>query len=254
MESEDWIGCGHASHDTYCLCDVVITNPLPPVEDCIRDGVTDLWMGKELCDIKGYCLPWDNQKILDYLVDLRTFYDAWHDNQRTGIQAKHLEEMEPVMRIDDEPWPSYWGRVREAFQYAMDRFDHCPTSIIKHLCLTPQALMEGLTTGKCGDGWTEERIKELDTFLMEENLNFRAISRDSNLTVAVINGLRKYWDARRNRTGKGSDNPARERMHWLARNTKMKPRVIVDIVHQEYGFVYAPSSISKYRRRLNGGE
>lgn len=251
METEEWIGCGNDTHDTYCLCDVVIKNPLPPITDCIRDGVADLWMGRELCEMKEYCYPWDDQKILDYLCDLRTFYDAWHDNQRAGIQAISLEEMEPLIRHDGEPQYSWWGRIREAFQYAMNRFDHCPTLIIRHLCLTPQELMEGLTTGKCGDGWTDERIKEIDSLLMEDNPNFRAISRDTGLTVAFINGLRKYWESRRERQGRTQDNPARELMHSLARNTDMTPRQIVDEVHRQYGFVYARSSVGKYRRRIN---
>lgn len=83
--TEEWIGCGISAHSPECLCDVIITKPLPPLEEVLQDGVYDLWMGKELCDLKGYCIPWTQDKILDYLTDLEKFYDSWHENIRMGL-------------------------------------------------------------------------------------------------------------------------------------------------------------------------
>lgn len=244
MDIENELGCGVAEHDLSCLCDVVIPHEIVPIT---RNGVHDMWMGRELCELKGYGVPWTRQTILDYLVDLETFYDAYH-YAKHSLQGESLLEMEPIeINNNDSPFVQ-WGQVREVVQYAMDKFNDSLVEIMNYHELDPQFLMDSLTTGKAGDGWTQERIAELDQLFMGDNLNYREIARQLNLTVALVNGIRKYWVERRERL-KGGDKPAQKMLHQLAKETELTSREIVDIVHKEFGKQYSPTVVNKVRER-----
>jgi hypothetical protein len=32
----------------------------------ISDGVHGMWMGRQLCEVRGYGVPWTTNKMLDY--------------------------------------------------------------------------------------------------------------------------------------------------------------------------------------------
>jgi hypothetical protein len=246
METE--VGCGVATHDEACLCDVIIRQPLPPLEECLKDGVQDMWFGREVCDMRGYSAPWTEESILNYFEDLEKFYDAFHYQQPSGGIVNSLNDMDSFQH-ERLPLFAQWSWVRDAVQYGMDRFDNSLQEIIVALNIEPQLLIDALTTGKAGIDWDYQSIDLLDKCFMEGNLNFADIGRTMNLATGTVRGLYKYWDKRRKRLV-GSDNPARDRMHWLCRNTELSPREIVDIVHQEHGFLYARSSVSKCRQRI----
>lgn len=74
--SEEWLGCGVEGHDDTCLCDVVITEPTPIR---VADAVNEMFMGRQICDLRGYGRPWTTETMLDYFSDLCTFYDKWYD-------------------------------------------------------------------------------------------------------------------------------------------------------------------------------
>lgn len=248
--SEEWLGCGVATHDSDCLCDVIIKNPLPPLEECFSDAVQEMWMGARICELKNYGIPWDDKQILDYLLDLENFYDAFHELDPNDFQALCLEDMEAFDEtIDEEPAFIRWSRIRDAVQYCMDRFDNSLLDITIGLNLKPIQVIDALTTGKAGNDWTDARLQKLDEKFMESNLNFADISREMELPTGVVRGLKKYWVQRRSRF-QTSDNPAKDRMHWLCRNTNFTPREIVDIVHKEHNVLYARSSVSKTRQRI----
>lgn len=244
---ETWLGCGVTGHDESCLCDVVITNPLPPINESIRDGVRDLWMGAELCELKGYGVPWTREKILDYLVDLETFYDAYHYSKHS-LSGDSLYEMEPLSFNDDDSPFVRWGKVREVVQYAMDKFGDSLVDIMNYYELSPQFLMDSLTTNKSGGVWDSDKVAKLDELFMADNLNYREIARYMNLSVATVNGLRKYWVARRERL-KGGDKPAQRMLHKLAKETTLSSKEIVDAVHKEFGKLYRTTAVNKIRSR-----
>lgn len=245
--TEMWLGCGVTGHDESCLCDVVIKEPLPPINESIKDGVRDLWMGKELCDLKGYGVPWTRESILDYLVDLETFYDAYHYSKHS-LSGESLYEMEPLEFKDDDSPFVRWGQVREVVQYAMDKFNDSLVDIMNYYELSPELLMDSLTTGKSGIVWDETLVGKLDELFMADNLNYRDIARQLNLTVAMVNGIKKYWTVRRERL-KGGDKPAQNLLHKLAKETDMSPRDIVERVQIEFGKEYKPTVVNKIRSR-----
>lgn len=73
------MNCGNKEHDEECLCDVVV-HAITPI--AVGDGVHEMWMGKELCNIQGYNAPWTTDKMLDYFTDMCTFYDRWSALQK----------------------------------------------------------------------------------------------------------------------------------------------------------------------------
>lgn len=245
------LGCGVPEHDLSCLCDVIITNPLPPITESIKDGVRDLWMGKEICDIKGYGVPWTRESILDYLVDLETFYDAYHYSKHK-FMGDSLWETEPINFKNEDSTFVHWQQVREVVQYAMDKFQDCLTDIMEYYELEPQFLMDSLTTGKAGDGWDTAKVAELDYLMMQPNINFRSVAKQIGLSIDTVNGLRKYWIDRRERLV-GGDKPARARLHYLAKNTELPANDIVNIVIQEYGVTYSRAAVNKVRERHRKG-
>lgn len=248
METE--LGCGVATHDKACLCDVVITQPLPPLEQCVRNGVDDLFMGKELVALRGYSAPWNNQTTLAYFEDLVKFYDAYHDGQKSGYTAKHLGDVPRLVYGESDTAYEKWGKVRECVQYCMDMFDTTLVEILQHIGVTAEEFMDAATTAKAGKTWDYNNIEHLDGLFNVENLNFNEVARQSGLTLEVVRGIRRYWDERRKRLV-GSDNPARDYFHDLCRNTTLGGAVIARMVKERYPDVnYHSSSVSKYRNRM----
>lgn len=245
MENE--LGCGVTGHDLSCLCDVVITDPLPPIHECIPNGIDDLWMGREICELRGYCIPWKRDTILDFFTDLVTFYDAYHYSKHSLV-GDSLHEMEPLVFKDEDSPFVRWGIVREAVQYAMDKFNDSLVDIMDYYELSPQFLMDSLTTNKSGGKWDRDKVARLDSLFMADNLNYRDIARYMSLSNATVNGLRKYWQARRERL-KGGDKPAQRMLHKLAKETELSSQEIVDIVHKEFGKLYRPTAVNKVRSR-----
>jgi len=251
METE--YGCGVATHDSNCLCDVIITNPLPPLEDCMTNAVQDMWMGKQMVKMRGYSIPWRDSDILDYLEDMRMFYDAWHESKTiTNQDAQTLEEMEVIFEdYSDSPWEK-WGDIRTAVHYAMDRFDYGITRVLMHLQISAQTFVDAATTLKGGSGWTTEKLEKLEELLLTPDVTQKQIMDELDISISVVRGLTKYWEEPRNRVDYASRNDiAAQYMHQLCRNTSMTPRQIVDEVKQKHGKEYSRSTITNYRRRAN---
>jgi hypothetical protein len=255
MEMEE-LGCGVATHGADCLCDVVITHALPPLGQCMTNAVQDMWMGKEMCKMRGYGIPWRDSDILSYLEDMEKFYDAFHSNEKlNNHDAMVLKDMEPILHDDSDSPYEKWGDIRDAVHYAMDRFDDDLNTILRQLHITPQEFIDSATTLKGGSGWTEKLVDQMETMFMDINPNYAQIARDLGVTVAVVHGLRKYWIQRRKRKDyEGTKDPAAEYMHSLCRNTNMTPKDIIAEVKEKYGKVYARSSVSRYRTRASGGK
>lgn len=247
---DDWLGCGVATHDPDCLCDVHITHPLPPLTECLRDGVQDMWMGRQLAALKDYGRPWTNESILNYLTDLETFYDAFHEQPTYNIGAIALCEV-PVLDLpDDIPLPARWKLIRDSVQFCIDSFSEPLVVIVRHLDVTPQDVVDAMTTCKGGDGWDENRLFLLDDMMSAETVNYANIAETMDLPIGVVRGLRKYWEHRRFKTWQGASNPAQAMFHELCRNTNMGPTEIVALVKERHGVEYHRASVSKYRSRL----
>lgn len=66
--------CGTAGHDEECLCDVPMSSP--EVQIRMKNLVTDLKYGEEICRIRGYTEPWDRHQIVSFLEDILKAHDT----------------------------------------------------------------------------------------------------------------------------------------------------------------------------------
>jgi hypothetical protein len=243
------LGCGTAGHDPACLCDVVITDPLPPLRECFRDAVQELGMGARVAEVRGYGIPWTDETILDFLCDVQKFWDAWHERLENGNYSQ-LSDVPPVKWDASMRDFQKWGMVRDAVMFCMNRFDHSLVTILGHLDVSADMFMLSATQGKSGVGWKMSTLDWLDKEMMSENLVMTEVGEKFSLTAHTIRGLRKYWEERRDRMTNGVDNPARALMQRLCRDTDYPPSKIVEMVKEAHGITYARSSVSKCRERL----
>jgi hypothetical protein len=244
-EELELLGCGVAEHDESCLCDVVITKPLPPLEECFKDAVAEMFMGKELCEIKDYCAPWTNEKILSYLEDMRTFYDEFHSHPLLSLGV------EKMVKDFNEPSAKWWARVCNMVQHYMDNTDSKLVDIIQAMGLTPQEFIDIATHHNAGDGWDKDRLNMLDSMFSKDVFVLTRIAKEVNITVPTATGLRRFWIPRRMRNGQGQ-NKARVMLGNLALDpayAHLSTRQICDIVNAQYGTEYTNSLVSKIRNR-----
>lgn len=83
--SKAWLGCGVAGHDDTCLCDVVINEPTPIR---VKDAVNEMFMGPQVCQLRGYGRPWTSETMANYFADLCRFYDEW-SRDKSGLRRKN---------------------------------------------------------------------------------------------------------------------------------------------------------------------
>lgn len=249
---DDWLGCGTDGHDPDCLCDVVITNPLPPLAECMTDAVQDMWMARTMCEVRGYSRPWTRDKILDFLEDMRTFYDAYHASNQPMAGAERLCEVEFLVVPFDLKRLEQWKLVRQAIADCMDKFpDDSLVDIMRQLGVTPKFVVDAMTTGKPSRDWDWDSIARLDALLSEQYVNLAQIGREMGVSAEAIEGLFKYWRGRRiHKWGEVTPvHPAMLMFRKLCLETDMAPVEIVRMVEQKHGVTYARSNVTNTRRR-----
>jgi hypothetical protein len=249
-EETEWLGCGVATHDPECLCDVVIRNPLPPLEECIFDGVGSIKMGERICEIQGYGIPWSRNQMLDYFTDLMNFTDRWA-TEKHWVKSDDYECLDNVPSFGDDLLGTFqqWELVRDTVQMCMDKFDEPLAYILEHLCLSPDVFITAATCRpELGAWWDSGTIELLEHAMMYCNANYADISRQFSIPEGVTEGLRKYFYNRRIKKY-GSDTPVKDMMHSLALTTTLTPSQIRDAILEQYGIEYSISAISKYRKR-----
>lgn len=237
MEIE--IGCGVATHSKECLCDVKIINPLPPLADCIRDGVGDLFMGSRVCEIQGYGVPWTTSSMLDYFTDMVEYWDAFHAEQ----------ELYAVLGTDvviDSTEPTFirWGKTRDTIQSCMDKKGVTLSGVIRHLGLDCQEAMNALTANRGTKDWTFERIDELER-LIKLGVSRKVIAKQLDIPFGNVRGLACLWDSQKAEVPKIK---AQRLLNELCL-TDYDAATIMKIIVTETGVQYGRGAIAKRRSR-----
>lgn len=65
-------GCGRNDHDAECLCDVIVTHPVPISED-LRHG----WFAKEIMEHHSFAAPLKGARLLDFLETWTNTHDVF---------------------------------------------------------------------------------------------------------------------------------------------------------------------------------
>jgi len=105
MGNRKTINCGTEGHDEECLCDVKVSSHEVPIR--MKNLVTDMKFGEEICELRGYTQPWDREQIINFLEDVLKAHDTMRDGfyvHRSGAlvsrQAKSKSRglLEPEQR------------------------------------------------------------------------------------------------------------------------------------------------------------
>jgi hypothetical protein len=154
----DWLGCGVMEHGPECLCDVHIDKPTPTV----TDWVNHVWMGPQICELRGYGKPWTSAMLADYLTDLSTFHAALKlhgmDNQTGSLGSEVLEE------------PSFANlmNIRSAVRDFLERMDNPSLGQALYILgVSPQRFFDAATQYKMQESnWDLKRVDEFEEALM----------------------------------------------------------------------------------------
>lgn len=154
----DWLGCGVMEHGPECLCDVHIAEPTPTVTDWVHD----VWMGPEICELRGYGKPWTSAMLADYLTDLSTFHAALKlhgmDNQTGSLGSEVLTE------------PSFANlmNIRSSVREMLERMAKpCLADALHLLGVSPQRFLEAATQYKMPNtNWDMKKVSEFEEALM----------------------------------------------------------------------------------------
>jgi hypothetical protein len=242
---DDWLGCGHADHDSDCLCDVVLDENRS--RTWIGDAVNDVYMGSQICEIRGYGVPWTRDSLVDYLCDLRTFNDALIAQNKTfDFQYQSLYDVDEIP--DSVSGLVRYSLISNNVLKCMERFNYPLTYVLRKLNVSAEEFVASATRNKCRSGWTYEQLDSLEEDMTNENVSYPSIAIKYSITFACVKGLRKYWGSRRTSWHSG-DNEAQQYMHKLCLTTDMTPKQICDEVYNKYNFLFARSAISKFRSR-----
>lgn len=244
------VGCGVLEHADTCLCDVVIARPLPPLTECMRNFTEDVGMASEVAKFRGHSVPWTNDTILDYLLDVQKFWDAWNNvvTESGDIDYDCLQDVPPVVVDCALSDTANWAKIRSSVLYCMERFDEPFVDILRHLKVSPQLFAMSVSHGKSKRTWDWDDVGAFDAAFMRTTLEITDMARTFGLTPDEVDGFRKYWTVRRQRVI-GSNNPVRDYFMELCSNPDLSNGDVVVLVHEKYGKLYTKSAVSQARRR-----
>lgn len=241
----DWLGCGQVAHDPDCLCDVVLDENRST--SWIADAVNDVYMGSQICEIRNYGVPWTREKLADYLCDLRTFNDVLLAQQQTfDFEYASMYDV-PQITPEANGFVRY-SLITENVIKCMERFPYPLTYILRKLDVSADEFIASATRNKCRNGWTYAELDSLEQDIMERLKPWAEIANKYGITVDTLKGIRKYWECRLEEYV-SRDNEIKSYMHKLCLTTDMTPKEICNDVYEKYGFMFARSSISKFRSR-----
>ena len=243
---DDWLGCGVPQHNRDCLCDVVIPERN---ETWISDAVNDMYMGPQICELRGYSIPWTSSQFVNYLDDLKKFNDE--------LAKSLIMDDTPLFTPNDTSRVSM-EKVRNTVMQHMNQENPDIEKVLNLLGISGQVFMCAITTNRI----PAEKLAKWDTALLGEfqrdleiNTGHNEMIRKYELSKHSIYNLKRYF-TRVLHKGKGmyvSVNPddmtaAREQARELIK-LGMNNKQIINHVFAKYRVHYSSSAISKLRSR-----
>lgn len=242
--------CGYRKHGSECLCDV---QPLG-VEIGIGDMVNDMFMGRQLCDLRGYCAPWTRNDILDYFTDLCTFYDAYAEQKKNPII---IGEFESVTMPEEMRHDKFGGhtKMRHYVRAVYNQYGRTLSDTLRQLGLTADdyrsMLSRGSRKGQPQSQMTMEKIDYLESELTKrERPPMADLTKNSGLSEFIItNVIRDMDDRRKQLHGNVNWEEAHALMVKLSTETTMTSTKILRKVFDETGVMFDKSNPIKVRKR-----
>lgn len=235
-------GCGVVGHHHTCLCDVIITKPTPIN---IKDGVADMWMGPQLCEIRGYGVPWLDMDIVDYFTDMLKGYDAW------TVANIHIPSVDdPSQDSWDGRRVSRWKYIRNVMRQTLGQEPYKPkvALALDILGFTAEEFTAAATTNKCV--WNMEKLTAFEEQVLGGFPSLKVLADEFGTTVEVCRNLFGYWGVPyKNKVPNSGRTPqAVARMNELF-SLGAKPIQVCMIMESEYKYTISRFSASKAKRR-----
>jgi hypothetical protein len=241
MESvEAVIGCGVSDHDPDCLCDVVIHNPVPIMNNPVRD----MWMGPELCEYRGHgANGWTEQEVLAYLVDIVYLHDMY-------IAQQKLPKVEPCTPAKGTNVINPWRLIRVQVRQALaESYSSGIRSVLESLRFTAEQFTLAASTGS----WhmDMDTLVQFEQAIMDPKRTLGQMSAQFGLSHDSITRFRRYWPNRpTERVMRGSGgHPYQKRMRELVL-CGVPSSAIVDVIQAEFNITITKGSVHKLRSRM----
>lgn len=252
-EDHDWLGCGTYDHGPDCLCDVVIPEQTDKRQTVILDYVNDMFMGRQICDIQGYCVPWTSSKFADYLTDLGIFNDA------LKASKDNLPQSEADMDMLNNTSLVGMAHCRLAVKQSLERMAQPSIESALNEChIDGYTFVRAVTTNHNKEkilAWTTERLIEFEQELLLGKYTVAGMREKYFMTDDVFYNLKEYFkpvfDYHKIPFNKGQSLERSQAKIWIgnAISSGTQNNVIISEVQQRFGITYTTSAISKIRVR-----
>lgn len=188
LTETDWLGCGVDNHRADCLCDVRVAPTEVPIN--IKCMVQSMKHGEEICEIRNYTQPWDDQQIVSYLGDL--LYA--HDEIRSGKWDMLLEHYDKSSRDVDTIGRavSDWKSIRQTAE-AMLQDQRRPKvrQVLVVLGVTAQQFTRAVTTNKFE--MDAETLDEFERVILDGKPKIAHVAKQFGMSFDITRNLMTYW-------------------------------------------------------------
>lgn len=178
MDNVQGPGCGVKDHSDECLCDVVIVTPTPINADALQN----MWMKKELCQTKGYAVPWTDEKLVSFFSELLFVHDAW-------VMVDYVRSFRDQ---PDSPQHNGWQAIRQVLTMYLRQQPPPPLEMfLRMFDITCEELTTIMTSAKKQISW--ETMKLFEEMVIGRKHTLKEIERATGLSENTTRTLYKYW-------------------------------------------------------------
>lgn len=220
----------------------------------ISDGVHGMWMGRQLCEVRDYGVPWTDEKILDYFQDLCKFYDAWSECVSDVVMPDSITEVQ-TLDLSCETF-SKWKLIRSHVQGAYQKFpSESLVSILAALAITPTQYLQACTTGGIPKGvvCTAEFLDEVESaFLATPKIVWAHFAKRFGVNARTMKNICAVFAKRHIQAYgniEGDRREARRLLNSLSLCTEGTPTHITTEVFDRTGVRFDLSAVTKIRKR-----
>lgn len=182
----DWLGCGVDNHPKDCLCDVRVSPTEVPIN--VRCLVQDMKYGEEICEIRGYTEPWDDEQIVGYLHDLLYANDEMR--KWSSVLAHYNPEAREIDTIGRRV--SDWKSIRTTAE-TMLSVPNGPKvrQVLVVLGVTAQQFTRAVTTNKFE--MDDETLDEFERVILDGKPKIAHVAKQFGISPEITRNLMTYW-------------------------------------------------------------
>ena len=204
-----------------------------------------MWMGPQLCEMRGYGIPWLDMDIVDYFADMLKGYDAW------TLANAHIPSVDdPSQDSWDGRRLSRWKYIRNVMRQTLGQEQPKPkvALALDVLGFTAEEFTAAATTNKCV--WSLEKLNAFEEQVLGGFPSLKKLADEFGTSVEVCRNLFGYWGVPyKNKVPNSGRTPeAVVRMNELFASGA-SPLQVTMIMESEFNYTMSRFSASKAKRR-----